>query len=120
MLGLRTYILKVSDLERAKDWYSKAFNSSPYFDQPFYVGFNIGGYELGLDPNGYDMSVKGQNGCVYWGVDNIQQEYERLIELGATAHEDPQNVGGEIQVAVVLDPWENQIGLIFNPEFKIE
>ncbi|MDP3909203.1 MAG: hypothetical protein Q8Q14_02335 [Gemmatimonadales bacterium] len=23
----------------------------PYFDEPFYVGFNVGGYELGLNPD---------------------------------------------------------------------
>jgi len=49
--GLGTVIYKVADLNRAKARYSSAFRQTPYFDQPFYVGFNIGGYELGLDPN---------------------------------------------------------------------
>jgi len=51
ILGLRTVIYHVSDLQRAKAWYSTAFDVQPYFDEPFYVGFNIGGYELGLDLN---------------------------------------------------------------------
>jgi catechol 2,3-dioxygenase-like lactoylglutathione lyase family enzyme len=51
VLGLRTVIYHVSDLKRAKEWYSSAFGLQPYFDEPFYVGFNIGGYELGLDPD---------------------------------------------------------------------
>src|SRR5215216_3984169 len=49
--GLATVIYHVTDLDQAKTWYSTAFQQTPYFDQPFYVGFNIAGYELGLDPN---------------------------------------------------------------------
>src|SRR5688500_8666444 len=51
LLGLRTIIYKVPDLARAKAWYGETFGISPYFDEPFYVGFNVGGYELGLDPD---------------------------------------------------------------------
>ena len=32
----------------------------------------------------------------YWGVDDVQREYERLLGLGATACEEPHNVGGEL------------------------
>lgn len=116
ILGLRTVGYKVSDLNKAKEWYAKAFNTEPYFDEPFYVGFNIAGYELGLQP---DESVKGDNVVTYWGVDSIPEEYERFISLGASEHEAPQNVGGEIIVASVKDPWGNIIGLIYNPHFKL-
>ncbi|MBT8324130.1 MAG: VOC family protein [Winogradskyella sp.] len=116
MLGLRTTIYKVEDLEKAKAWYSKAFGVQPYFDEPFYVGFNIKGYELGLLP---DDSIKGDNVFSYWGVDDIQNEYNRLLEIGASEHEHPTNVGGDIMVCSVKDPWENIIGLIYNPHFKI-
>ena len=50
-LGLRTVIYHAPDLAKAKAWYAAAFNVAPYFDEPFYVGFNIGGYELGLNPD---------------------------------------------------------------------
>ncbi|PZR21880.1 MAG: glyoxalase/bleomycin resistance/extradiol dioxygenase family protein [Flavobacterium psychrophilum] len=116
ILGLRTVGYKVSDITKAKEWYTKAFNTVPYFDEPFYVGFNIAGYELGLQP---DDSVKGDNVVTYWGVEDIEAEYERFISLGATEHETPQNVGGDIMVASVKDPWGNIIGLIYNPEFKL-
>jgi len=49
--GLATVIYHVPDLDRAKAWYATAFQQQPYFDEPFYVGFNIGGYELGLHPD---------------------------------------------------------------------
>ena len=48
VLGLRTTIYKVGDINIAKGWYAEAFQVEPYFDEPFYVGFNVAGYELGL------------------------------------------------------------------------
>ncbi len=119
MLGLRTTIYKVSDLAKAKEWYTAIFQTPPYFDQPFYVGFNIGGYELGLQPEETPVSNKTENVITYWGVTEIDKEFDRLIKAGATVHEAPQNVGGEIVVASIKDPWENVIGLIYNPEFKL-
>jgi hypothetical protein len=53
-------------------------------------------------------------------VNLIQEAYQHLIELGATSNEEPTNVGGEIMVASVKDPWENIIGIIYNPNFKID
>lgn len=117
ILGLRTVIYRVGNLVEAKAWYIKAFGTAPYFDEPYYVGFNIGGYELGLQP---DESTPGDNIHTYWGVEDIQAEYERFLQLGATVHEAPQNVGGDIIVATVRDPWGNIIGLIYNPDFKAE
>lgn len=67
--GLRTAIYHVDDLEKAKSWYSKVLDKQPYVDQPFYVGFNV---------------------------------------------------GGDIFVAPVLDPFGNVFGSIENPGFKIE
>ena len=120
MLGLRTTIYKVSDLDKAKEWYSKAFKVDPYFDESFYVGFNIAGYELGLLPE-EDSSEKKHDGVLtYWGVEKIEEEYQRLLDLGATEHEKPTNVGGDIMVASVKCPWNNSIGIIYNPVFKIE
>lgn len=118
MLGLRTAIYKVDQLEEAKAWYSKAFKTKPYFDQPFYVGFEIGGYELGLMPDSQKAAEKSANVHVLWGVEDIMTEFERLIELGATVYEEPENVGGELMVATLKDPWGNLLGLIYNPHFK--
>jgi len=119
MLGLRTTIYKVGDLQKAKEWYAKAFQTEAYFDEPFYVGFNIAGYELGLLPEEVPGTDKSESVLSYWGVDKIQEEYLRLIELGATENEKPTNVGGELMVASVNDPWGNVVGLIYNPDFKL-
>ncbi len=116
--GLRTGVYKVSDLSAAKAWYQDAFDTAPYFDEPFYVGFNIDGYELGLQPSHHD-GPKGDHLVIYWGVDNVPHAYDRLLSLGATPHEAPANVGGEIVVASVRDPWDNVIGVIYNPGFQL-
>ena len=119
MLGLRTTIYKVPDLAAAKDWYAEAFGVAPYFDEAFYVGFNIAGYELGLMPDPMPSGDKADNVLTYWGVVNIESEVTRLCGLGAAVHAAPANVGGEIVVASVTDPWGNVIGLIYNPEFSL-
>ena len=119
ILGLRTTAYKVPNLKEATAWYSKAFEQAPYFDEPFYVGFSVGGFELGLLPEEHSGPLS-DNVLTYWGVDDIQNRYDHFISCGATAHEPPNNVGGELMVASVRDPWGNVIGLIYNPDFKIE
>lgn len=120
MLGLRTTIYKVPDMEAAKAWYTQAFGKAPYFDEPFYIGFNIGGYELGLLPEEEPITERTDNVLSYWGVEDIEGDYKRLLSQGASAHEAPNNVGGELMVASLRDPWGNVIGLIYNPHFKLE
>lgn len=118
ILGLRTAIYHVADLRQAKAWYAAAFGVQPYFDEPFYVGFSIGGYELGLDPD-TSTGRPGAGGTVaYWGVDNIDQAIQHFVEAGATVKAPVQDVGGGIRVATVSDPFGNLIGLIENPHFK--
>jgi predicted enzyme related to lactoylglutathione lyase len=116
--GLGTIIYHVADLDRAKAWYARAFQQDPYFDQPFYVGFNVGGYELGLDPN-QNVSRAGRGGAVaYWRVVEIGNAVRHFVAAGATAVTPIQDVGEGIKVAQVADPFDNIIGLIENPHFE--
>ncbi|MGA9769768.1 MAG: VOC family protein [Blastocatellia bacterium] len=117
--GLRTVIYNVDDIEQAKAWYSSVLGFAPYFDEPFYVGFNIGGFELGLDPDMSGVS-KGSNEVAYWGTEDAEAELKRLIELGAEEYRGVQEVGEGIRVGIVKDPFGNLIGIIENPNFKIE
>lgn len=117
--GLRTVIYRVPDLARAKTWYRDAFGIAPYFDEPFYVGFNVGGYELGLDPDP-SGSAPGAGGVVaYWGVGAIEPALEHFVRHGATVQTAVQDVGERIRVATVADPFGNLIGLIENPHFQL-
>ena len=115
-LGLRTVIYRVRDIDAAKAWYTKAFGVQPYFDEPFYVGFEIGGYELGLHPYPGELTV-GNNEVAYWGVPDIDAAHARMLEHGAMPRDPIQDVGEEIRVAAVADPFGNVIGLIENPHF---
>jgi len=118
-LGLRTVLYPAGDLQAAKEWYTRILGFPPYFDEPFYVGFNVGGFELGLDPNAAP-SAAGAGGVVaYWGVENAARELERLLSLGAREHHALQDVGGGIRVAAVLDPFGNAFGIIENPHFRL-
>jgi predicted enzyme related to lactoylglutathione lyase len=117
--GLATVIYRVTDVDRAKAWYANAFQQQPYFDEPFYVGFNIAGYELGLDPNA-EGAPPGRGGSVaYWLVDDIEAAVRHFIDAGATVASASQDVGGGITVATVADPFGNPIGLIENPHFSV-
>ncbi len=118
-LGLRTCLYKVGDLKAATKWYSEVFQTEPYFDEPFYVGFNIGGFELGLQTQDND-TAKTANIHTMWGVEDIEAVYAMLLEKGATSLEEPTSVGGPLMVASVKDPWDNVLGIIYNPVFKIE
>lgn len=116
--GLRTVCYKVSDLDKAKKWYSEIFGIEPYFDQPFYVGYNVGGYELGLDPDINGLQT-GNNAVVYWGVKDLHSLMQLLKEKNITISEDIKDVGDNILVASISDPFGNIIGLIENPHFKL-
>ena len=117
--GLRTVVYAAPDLKRARDWYTEALGIEPYFEEDFYVGFNVGGYELALDPGRSVAQPAGSGAMVYWGVDDVEGELNRLLSLGAKPHTPFQDVGGGIKVGSVLDPFGNAIGLIFNPHFQI-
>ena len=114
LLGLRTAIYPVTDLPRAKQWYEKVTGVKPYFDEPFYVGFSVGGFELGLLPNGTPATTGPQP---LWGVKNIAEELKRIIALGATELEPVTDVGEGIKVAALKDPFGNRLGLIENSHF---
>jgi predicted enzyme related to lactoylglutathione lyase len=117
LLGLRTTIYKVSDLAKAKAWYSTIFGIAPYFDEPFYVGFNVGGFELGLDPD-VSATKPGPGGALaYWGVDDLAATLKMLTALKVKVVSPLQEVGEGIKVGSIADPFGNVVGLIENPHF---
>ncbi|MFD2273438.1 VOC family protein [Undibacterium arcticum] len=81
----------------------------------FMSAFSVGGFELGLVPNG-TPGITGPQPL--WGVANADAEFARLQQLGATALEAVTDVGGGIRVAAVTDPFGNRFGIIENPHFK--
>ena len=112
--GLRTVIYHVNDIDKAKKWYAEAIGIQPYFDQPFYVGFNINGFELGLDPDSEHVT-RGNNVVGYWKVDDIKATHAHLLKIGGKKNGDIRDVGEGILVASVIDPFGNVFGIIQEP-----
>jgi predicted enzyme related to lactoylglutathione lyase len=112
--GLRTVVYPVTNLADATAWYRRVLERDPYFDEPYYVGFEVGGFELGLVPDG----VPGSAGATaFWGTADIVAEVSRIVDLGAQAESPVTEVGGGISVATLKDPYGNLFGVIQNPHF---
>ena len=110
--ALRSCIFQVNDLALAKAFYSQALGKEPYFDELYYVGFDVDGQELGLDP---DVSKRGPGGggsISYWRVADINATWQHLTTIGGTSVELPHAVGVDLQTSIVADPFGNYIGLI--------
>lgn len=117
MHGLRTLVLDVPDLAAARAFYERALAKAPYFDEPFYVGFDIDGFELGLRPADGPLQPGAGGATAYLAVEDVDAELARWVELGARVREPAQDVGEGIRVASLLDPSGNVIGLIRNLHF---
>ncbi len=113
-LGLRTTIYPAPNLAESKAFFSGLLGLEPYFDQPYYVGFGVGGFELGLDPNA-DPSA---GAITYWGVAEIASAHEGLLTGGAIPRSGIDDVGEGIKVATVTVPGGAILGIIENPHFQ--
>ena len=78
------------------------------------MGFSVGGFELGLIPDG-TASTSGPQPLR--GVANAADTVTHLIAIGATALEPVTDVGDGVLVAAVIDPFGNRLGVIENPSF---
>lgn len=114
-LGIRTVIYPAPDLAAAKAWWTAILGIEPYFDEPFFVGFSPGGYELGLDPNG-DPSA---GAVTYWGVPDADVAHAHLLASGAMPRDPVTEVGDGIRLGTVTDPVGNIVGVIENPVFEL-
>ena len=61
-LGLRTAKYVAPDLAAAKRWYAEVLGIQPYYDKPYYVGFSVGGFELGIVPDSSAGPATGDRG----------------------------------------------------------
>lgn len=113
-LGLRTVIYPAPDLAAATAWWSGLLGFPPYFDQPFYVGFDVGGYELGLLPD----ADPADGALTYWGVDDVEAAVAIAVAAGASVHVPASEVGDGIVTATVRAPDGTVVGFIRNPGFR--
>ncbi len=115
LLGLRTTIYPTDDLAASVAQFNELLGIKPYFDEPFYVGYNVGGYELGIDPNS-DVADGVQS---YWGVKDAHAAAEELRARGATTVAEVTDTGDGIKVGRFRLPDGSLFCIIENPHFAI-
>jgi predicted enzyme related to lactoylglutathione lyase len=115
-LGLRSLIHPAPNLAEAKVFYTAMLGKEPYFDEPYYVGYSVGGFELGLWPAG-DPAV---GPVAYWGVTNIDVALAHVVSIGGTARGEIVDVGETIRMIEVASPTGDIFGLIENPNFAAD
>jgi predicted enzyme related to lactoylglutathione lyase len=108
--GFKTIIYPVRDITQAKKLFSTLLGVEPESDQPYYVGFKVGGQDVGLDPNGHKQGMTGPT--PYWNVDDINGALQALLAAGAEALQGVRDVGGGRLIATVKDADGNMIGLM--------
>jgi catechol 2,3-dioxygenase-like lactoylglutathione lyase family enzyme len=114
--GLRTVIYPAPDLDSAKHWWTALLGIDPYFDQPFYVGYSVAGYELALMPD----ANPADGPLVYWGVPDVAEAVATALASGSTEHTPMADVGDGIVTATVRTPDGIILGLIYNPNFSLD
>jgi predicted enzyme related to lactoylglutathione lyase len=112
--GISVLIYPVTDLARAKELYGTFLGAEPYVDAPYYVGFRVGGLEVGLNPHGHAQEMTGPVG--YVDVDDIEGALRGLLDAGAETQQDVKDVGGGKLTATVRDADGNVIGLTQSPQ----
>ncbi len=112
LLALRSVIYAAPDLDRVKQWYASALEKPPYFENPFYVGFDVGGFELGLDPDAQAHPPGGGGGLAYWRVADLDAAWAHLVALGATPEAEPHAIDPTLRMARLRDPFGNTLGLL--------
>lgn len=125
--GFTTITYFADDVAAATQWYSEVLGAEPYFQRPeegpaAYVEFRTGDYqaELGIldsrfSPHGKPDQVGGV--VMYWAVDDVHASYERLLSMGATAHDKPTERGPGFITASVVDPFGNILGVMYNEHY---
>lgn len=109
----KTIVYPVEDLDTSKRIFGTLLGTEPHTDQPYYVGFNVDGQELALDPNGSSQGLTGP--VPYWHVDDIAGTTTRLVEAGAEVVQPVRDVGSGKQLTLLADSAGNHIGLIQEP-----
>ena len=111
--GIKTMLFPVKDAARAKSLFTKLLGVEPHADAPYYVGFQVGGQEIGLLPSGHATGMTAPVG--YFQVDDINKTLDILVQEGAQIQQPAKDVGRGMLVASVKDADGNVIGLLQNP-----
>ena len=105
-----TIVIPAPDLEAATAFYRTAWGTEPHTETPYYVGFNLDGQEIGLNPQGKRDQMAGP--VVYWKTDDLGAKVAEVEAAGGTVVRPVTAVGGGTSLALMTDPAGNQVGFI--------
>jgi lactoylglutathione lyase len=105
-----TIVIPAADLEAATAFYRTAWGAEPHTETPYYVGFNLDGQEIGLNPHGERDQMAGP--VVYWKTDDLAATVAAVEASGGTVVRPVTEVGGGTSLALLADPAGNQVGFI--------
>ncbi|TQC49451.1 glyoxalase [Rhodococcus sp. WS4] len=102
---IRSLVIPVSDLDAAKAVYT-ALLGAPHTDESYYVGYNVDGFEIALNPSGETAGP-----VAFADVEDLDATRETLLAAGATERSAPRQVASEARICVLADADGNPIGL---------
>jgi len=106
---IQLIVFPVKDLDKAKKFYNTFLGVEPYADSAYYVGYNVGDQEVGLDPNSSLGPI------AYIDVEDIKNSLQVMAEAGAEILKEPTDVGGGLLIAQVKDADGNVVGFRQQP-----
>jgi predicted enzyme related to lactoylglutathione lyase len=125
--GFTTVTFFADDMAAARAWYTTVFGAEPYFvrdagDQAAYLEWRTGDYqhEFGLLNSRFaphQPTDRPAGAVIYWAVDDVEAVYKRLLDLGATSHDEPTERGPGYVTASVTDPFGNILGVMYNQHY---
>lgn len=108
--GIKTVIYPVKDLDAAKAAFTALIGADPMVDSPYYVGWQVDGQDIGLDPNGHAQGLTGP--VPYFHVADIEAAFAALLASGAAPLQAIREVGPGRRIASVTTTDGNQVGLL--------
>ncbi|WP_036510248.1 VOC family protein [Nocardia aobensis] len=113
MNTLENIVYTVNDLNAAKAIQIALLDTEPHTDNIHYVGFNVGGTEIGLTPVQRDAAT---STVAHIRVADLDATLERARKAGATVVNEPRQVSPGTRVAAVQGSEGPVYGLIEHTE----
>ena len=98
-----TILYPVADLEAAKRTYTALLGTEPAVDSPYYVGYSVGGRDVGLVPGG-----DGTGPLPHFHVPDIVDTIAALVATGASER-NWNGYGAEVELAKDFPDWKRKL-----------
>lgn len=126
--GIANLNLVADDMTAAVEWYTRVFDSAPYFVRPDQGPTQYAEWRFGDDDDEFALmdarfrpALPQPGGAlVSMHVDDIQASFDRLIGLGAVPFDPVTQRGEGWYSASVSDPFGNLVGLIQSPHWAAQ